>query len=148
MDGITLRQANAEDIADVAGLFARSRAVALPFLPVLHSGAEDIAFLAGYLERGLLTLAERDGRLLGFLAETPGWIEQLYLEPDQRGQGIGSRLVDAAKQRQNRLELWCFVDNHAGRAFYIRHGFIEIRRTDGDNEEKLPDILLGWQRPA
>lgn len=145
---ITLRPAVGIDIANVAGLFARSRAAALPFLPVLHSGEEDIAFFAGYLDSGLITLAEQENHLLGFLVETPGWIEHLYLEPDQRGLGIGTRLVEAAKQRQNRLELWCFADNHAGRAFYIRQGFAEIRRTTGDNEAGLPDILFGWQRPA
>lgn len=144
----TLRPAVESDIADVARLFARSRAAALPFLPVLHSGEEDIAFFAFYLDRGLITLAERNGGLLGFIAETPGWIEQLYLEPARRGQGIGQMLVDIAKARQPRLELWCFVDNLAGRVFYARQGFTEVRRTDGDNEAGLPDILFGWQRPA
>jgi putative acetyltransferase len=148
MDAIILRPASAEDIVDVAGIFARSRAAGLPFLPVLHSGEEDIEFFAGYLEGGLITLAERAGEKLGFMVETPGWIEHLYLEPAQRGQGIGKLLVDAAKHRQKRLELWCFADNLAGRAFYARQGFSEIRRTDGDNEAGLPDILFGWQRPA
>lgn len=148
MDSITLRPAAASDIVAVAGLFARSRAAALPFLPVLHDGEEDIAFFTSYLDGGLITLAEQAAELLGFLVETPGWIEHLYLAPDRRGQGIGGRLVDAAKQRQHRLELWCFVDNLAGRAFYARQGFAEIRRTDGDNEAGLPDILFGWQPPT
>lgn len=147
MDGVTLRTANADDVDGVAGLFARSRAAALPFLPVLHSPAEDIAFFGGLRERGLMTLAERAGSLLGFMVERQGWVEQLYVEPEQRGQGIGSLLVNAAKQRQKRLQLWCFADNHAGRNFYIRHGFVEIGRSDGDNEEGQPDILFGWPSP-
>jgi GNAT superfamily N-acetyltransferase len=146
MDGIILRAASSDDIASVAGIFARSRAAALPFLPVLHSHEQDIAFFARYLDSGLMTLAERAGGMLGFMAETAGWIEQLYLEPDQRGHGIGRLLVDAAKSRQKRLQLWCFRDNLAGRAFYARQGFVEVGHTDGDNEEGLPDILLGWDR--
>jgi putative acetyltransferase len=145
---VTLRPGTSDDIIGIAELFARSRAAALPFLPVLHSHAEDIAFFGTYLERGTLTVAEDAGTLVGFMAETPGWIEQLYLAPDRRGQGIGGMLLDAARQRQSRLELWCFADNHSGRAFYVRRGFAEIRRTDGDNEAGLPDILFGWQRPA
>ena len=148
MSGITLRPARQTDIVGIAELFARSRAAALPFLPVLHSHDEDVGFFGGYLERGLLTVAEDAGGLAGFMAETPGWIEQLYLAPERRGQGIGGVLLDAAKQRQPRLELWCFAENHAGRAFYVRHGFAEIRRTDRDNEAGLPDILFGWQRPV
>ena len=144
MDGVTLRTATPGDVIEVAGLFARSRAVAMPFLPVLHSPAEDVAFFAGCRERGLMTLAECEAALVGFMVETEGWIEHLYLEPEQRGQGIGSLLVNAAKQRQKRLQLWCFADNHAGRAFYLRHGFVEIGRTDGNNEEGQPDILFRW----
>ena len=146
-DDITLRTATADDVVDVAGLFARSRAAALPFLPVLHSPAEDVAFFGGRREAGLMTLAERAGGLVGFMVESQGWIEHLYLEPDQRGQGIGSQLVNAAKQRQKRLQLWCFAENHAGQSFYVRHGFAEIGRTDGDNEERQPDILFDWLRP-
>lgn len=144
MEGITLRQAGVDDAVAVAGLFARSRAAAMPFLPVLHTPSEDIAYFAGCSERGLMTLAERAGALQGFMVERQGWIEHLYIEPGQRRQGIGSMLVNAAKQRQKQLQLWCFADNHAGRAFYFRHGFAEIGQTDGDNEEGLPDILFGW----
>jgi GNAT superfamily N-acetyltransferase len=147
MDGVTLRLADADDIAAVAGLFARSRAAALPFLPVLHSPAEDIAFFASRREKALMTLAMCGDTLAGFMVESPGWIEQLYLEPEQRGQGIGSQLVNAAKQRQKRLQLWCFADNHAGRAFYLSHGFAQIGGTPGDNEEGQPDILFGWPNP-
>jgi putative acetyltransferase len=148
MDHLTLRQASPDDIEAVAGLFARSRAAALPFLPVLHSAADNVAFLTGQRGRGLMTVAERGGTLAGFMVETPGWIEHLYLEPVQRRQGIGTMLVNAAKQRQNRLQLWCFAGNRTGRTFYARHGFTEIGGTDGDNEEGQPDILLEWLRPA
>ncbi|MEO8686038.1 MAG: GNAT family N-acetyltransferase [Devosia sp.] len=146
MGGVILKIASSGDIADVAGIFARSRAAALSFLPVLHSGAEDIAFFGRYLDSGLITLAVRAGAKLGFMAEMPGWIEQLYLEPAQRGRGVGKLLVDAAKRRQDRLQLWCFRDNLPGRNFYARQGFIEVGHTDGDNEEGLPDILFAWDR--
>lgn len=33
-------------------------------------------------------------------------------------------------------------------AFYERHGFVEVRRTPGDNEEGEPDILYRWQPTA
>src|SRR4051812_42861701 len=146
MHGVTLRPAAAADIAVVAGIFARSRQEALPFLPVLHSGEEDIAFFRGYLDSGRLTLAVGADGTLGFMAETPGWIEQLYLEPDRRGRGVGRLLVAAAKHRQERLQLWCFRDNVAGCAFYARQGFSAVGQSEGDNEEGLPDILFAWDQ--
>jgi hypothetical protein len=44
------------------------------------------------------------------------------------------------------LELWVFQRNDAAREFYARHGFIELRRTDGSgNEEREPDVRLAWR---
>ncbi|NUR05809.1 MAG: chorismate mutase [Nocardioidaceae bacterium] len=41
--------------------------------------------------------------------------------------------------------LWVFESNHAARAFYARHGLVELERTDGSgNEEKAPDLRLAW----
>jgi hypothetical protein len=43
------------------------------------------------------------------------------------------------------LRLWVFERNSGARAFYARHGFAEVTRTDGSgNEEREPDVLLGW----
>jgi GNAT superfamily N-acetyltransferase len=39
-----------------------------------------------------------------------------------------------------------FQANTRARAFYAREGFREVRMTDGDNEEGLPDVLLEWVR--
>ncbi|QQR41278.1 GNAT family N-acetyltransferase [Devosia rhizoryzae] len=80
------------------------------------------------------------------MAETEGWIDHLYLHPDCRGRGIGEALVRQAMSRQERLQLWCFADNHPARRFYERLGFAIERQTSGDNEEGLPDILYVWQR--
>ncbi|MEM9967874.1 MAG: GNAT family N-acetyltransferase [Pseudomonadota bacterium] len=60
------------------------------------------------------------------------------------GQGFGKRLLDYAKQQRDTLELWSFVANTEAQRFYQREGFVEMRRTKGDNEEGLPDILYRW----
>jgi chorismate mutase len=41
--------------------------------------------------------------------------------------------------------LWVFESNEGARRFYTRHGFLELRRTDGsENEERAPDLELAW----
>jgi len=146
VSAVRLRPAAAADIAAVVRVFRRSVRTALPFLPDLHTAEEDLVHFGSYLGTGRITLAEADGALLGFLVETPGWIEHLYLDPDRRGGGIGRMLVDGAKSRHERLELWCFEQNLAARAFYRAQGFEEVRRTAGENEAGLPDILFAWER--
>ena len=73
------------------------------------------------------------------------WNEQLYVNPSQTDRGLGSALVEHAKALgTNRLELWTFVSNVRAQRFYERHGFVEIDRTNGDNEERQPDIRYRW----
>jgi GNAT superfamily N-acetyltransferase len=93
-----------------------------------------------------VTVAERAGAVCGFLALGPhGRVHSLYLDAGARGRGLGAALVAAAKAaRPEGLNLWTFLANEPARRFYARQGFVEVRRTDGDNEEGLPDILLAW----
>jgi ribosomal protein S18 acetylase RimI-like enzyme len=73
-------------------------------------------------------------------------VEHLYVKPDAQRAGIGSTLLDAAKARRPAgLRLWVFQRNEGARAFYAKHGFAEVERTDGAaNEEREPDVLLAW----
>jgi GNAT superfamily N-acetyltransferase len=143
-----LRTATADDVAAVATLMRRTWRRSLPFLPVLHTPAEDHAYFAGVVFRDCtVLLAETDGVLRGFLAWRPGWIDQFYVAPEAQRQGIGTRLLAAVQAREDVVSLWTFTANGAARAFYARHGFTEIDRTDGaGNEERAPDVLLRWRR--
>jgi putative acetyltransferase len=146
---IVLREGGPADAEVLGPLFTASRQV-LDFLPVLHTPEEDRAFIAGHiLPNFRIMVAELDGRIAGYMAEAPNWIEQLYLAPDLLRQGIGSALITSAQSRHDWLELWCFAQNRRGRAFYERHGFVAIAETDGSgNEEGAPDIRYRWEVDA
>ncbi len=147
MSDITLRGATAADADDIAIVFAASRRL-LTFLPDLHSVEEDQAYICDkVLVDYRVTVAERDGRIVGFMAELEGWIEHLYMDVMQLRTGVGSVLLEDAKSRNESLQLWCFANNLRGRAFYEKHGFEAVTFTDGDNNEaKAPDILYRWER--
>ncbi|WP_110181584.1 GNAT family N-acetyltransferase [Nocardioides solisilvae] len=93
-----------------------------------------------------LWLAEDGQALLGFALFTPTWLDHLYVEPTGQGRGVGSALVSLAQSlRPGGLGLWVFESNTGARRFYARHGFVEVERTDGsDNEEGWPDLHLAW----
>jgi GNAT superfamily N-acetyltransferase len=144
---ITLRRATEADASDVAAVFAVSRRM-LTFLPDLHTVEEDRAYIREkVLADFKVTVAERGGRIVGFIAELDGWVEHLYIDPTQLRTGIGSMLLNDAKSRNQSLQLWCFADNLRGRSFYEKHGFAAVKFTDGgSNEAKVPDILYRWER--
>jgi len=94
-----------------------------------------------------LWLAEsEEGELLGILVLDDDWVDQLYVDPSWTGCGVGARLLGTAKrERPCGLRLWTFVSNRRAQRFYERNEFVEVERTDGNNnEEGAPDIQYAW----
>ena len=77
-------------------------------------------------------------------------MQSLYVAPGHTGAGIGGLLLDLAKSlRPAGLGLYVFESNARAQAFYARHGFVEVGRGDGaENEEGAPDVELAWPDPA
>ncbi|KIC36705.1 MULTISPECIES: GNAT family N-acetyltransferase [unclassified Leisingera] len=116
------------------------------WMPKLYSSAEVIFFCGVMIDRGWVTVAERDGAILGFLARKEEEVCSLYLAPGACGQGAGKMLLDAAKAASPRLSLRTFTANGRAQRFYQREGFTETGRGDGlNNEEGLPDIAYEWR---
>ena len=85
--------------------------------------------------------------MVGFAACNDAELNALYVGENRRGGGIGSEMLAALQQTRPRMELWTFAVNTRAQAFYERHGFTEVTRTDGKtNDEKLPDIRFEWQK--
>ena len=112
------------------------------WMPKLHSREEDLGFLQGLIAACRVRIL---GEGAGFMAVEGGVVRALYLEPAARGLGLGKALLDEAKGRAGRLELYTFEANAGARRFYAREGFREVR-FGAENEEGLPDVFLVWQR--
>ena len=142
------RPAHAADAPAITRVFQAARRTALPYLPVLHSSAEDHAFFAGLVAAGGVTVAEVDGAVAAFLALAER-VDHLYVHPDHQRQGLGSALLRSAQSARPRLELWVFQRNTDAIAFYEAHGFAVVEATDGaGNEEHEPDYLMAWASGA
>ncbi len=143
-----LRRATLDDMTALARLHRRTVQVSLPFLPTLHTPAEDAWW---FCERLFATnevwLAEDAKGPLGYIAFRADFIEHLFIKPEAQSAGVGLQLLEQAKQNYAELSLWTFQQNLRARRFYERHGFVAVTETDGaDNEEKLPDVLYRWRR--
>ncbi|MFQ6554019.1 N-acetyltransferase family protein [Aestuariibius insulae] len=117
------------------------------WMPRVHSHRDvEHHYRSAVLAARSVFVSEQDGTVTGFIArDGSDMITALYLAPDARGQGAGTRLLNAAKEGRKQLNLWTFVINRDARRFYMREGFAEMRRTIGENEEGLPDILYEWR---
>ncbi|MGG8405548.1 GNAT family N-acetyltransferase [Streptomyces sp. 12297] len=145
----TLSTALEQDAADVAEVWLRSYDAALPSVRRAHTDDEVRGwFTYVIVPAGRTWIArDEDGAAAGMMVLEDGVIEQLYLAPERRGQGLGDRFVALAKEHSpSGLELWTFQVNEAAHRFYERHGFTAAQRTDGaTNEEQEPDVRYVWQ---
>lgn len=139
---VALRAAIGSDAASIAKVM-RAALGSFDWMPVVHTPAEDLAFIRNVvLPRQQVTVAEAGTDIVGFIAVSGEWVEQLYLDPARTGHGIGSQLLIDATAFQAIVKLHCFQANAGARRFYERHGFRAESFGDGTtNEEGLPDIL-------
>jgi len=144
---MTIRKALKSDAARIAEIHRASRDASMPWLPDLHTAAEDLWFYENLVIPDQdVDVHEIDGQITGFIATAQGWLHHLYVHPDHFRKGIGALLLLSAQAHHKTLQLWVFQQNTAAIAFYESHGFAQIERTDGEaNEEKLPDIRMSWR---
>ena len=145
---VTLRPAASADLPAIADLhLAARRGAGDAFPPPVHPDHEARQWVAGWdLSAHEVWVAERDGVPAGYARWTATWLDDLYVHPDHQGHGVGTALFDlVASTRPGGFCLWVFESNVPARAFYRRHGCLELERTDGSaNEERAPDIRVAW----
>lgn len=145
-DGLVLRPAGEDDADALALIHVLARRTA-PMPDSVHSDDEVRRWLRERIAAHDETwVAEVGGVPVGYARTTPGWLDDLYVQPAHQGSGVGRALLELVTARQpGGFCLWVFESNIAARRFYARHGLVELEHTDGQaNEERQPDIRLAW----
>lgn len=167
---VTLRPATEADLMPVGALHQHSRVAAYSsFLPPEALATPTPEAMGRYWverwswerENHRMTVAERDGRLVGFSYLGPddegdpatGLLNAIHLEPDERGRGTGRTLmVDALAAMRSRgcsrAALWVLRENADARGFYERGGWTP---TGDERVEQIGPVLvpqLRYTRPV
>lgn len=161
-----IRDANANDAAAIADLHLRSWRSA-------YRGIVDNAYMDGALAgemtdrwrnvfagartHSLILVAEQDGALAGFIAIWPetdspdtAYIDNLHVDPDRRGGGVGRRLLAEAARRLPQLgfngaALWVFAENSGAVRFYERlNGRAAARTRKPVGGRLIEGIRMVW----
>lgn len=145
----TLQAADVADASSIADIHTSARREAMPYLPTLHSDEETLHWVTEIvLPHQVVWVAVEGESVAGYMAMDGAELNDLYVHPDMQGGGIGTALLDKAKELSpGHLGLWTFQRNARARRFYERRGFRVVEFTDGrDNEEREPDVRYEWSR--
>jgi putative acetyltransferase len=144
-----LRRATTGDAELMAAIFASSRRAAMPYLRLLYTELEVFEWIRDIvLPKSSVTLVvSSNGEIGGFASVRDSCLDHLYVAPHFQGQGLGARLLAAAKDESpSGLRLHVFQRNLAARGFYERRGFkLTVLRSGSSNEEGEPDAAYEWK---
>jgi len=128
-----LRPGTAEDAAQVADIWHESWHLA--HAGHVPDGLTAARTHAAFRERtpgrvDVTTVAEVDGRVVGFTILDGAELEQLFVTPEQRGSGVAALLLAHAEARiaeTGHEVAWLAVvaGNDRARAFYAKHGWAD-----------------------
>ena len=153
MTGVSYRDAHPRDAEELTRLFKRSFSEAFSHL---YSAENLNAFLTGRtapkMERELrdpdfaIRVAEEAARIVGYIKLGPPTLpfepvgrpielRQLYVDRHLHGTGVARELTDwaiAEARRRGATDVYLsvFIENHRGRRFYDRYGFVPVGRYE------------------
>ncbi|WP_433828726.1 N-acetyltransferase family protein [Actinoplanes sp. CA-015351] len=154
-----VRSAREADVTSIAGICAR--AYAATYQEILPAGYRDRMLAEFYVPERITKdiapappnwlgyqVVEDGGRVLGVAAGSltapgVGELAMIYLEPDERGRGLGSLLLDRVTEQVRELgatEMWvaAVVGNEMALPFYEARGFTihGKRRAYGSTDDE------------
>ncbi|HPF08026.1 MAG TPA: GNAT family N-acetyltransferase [Spirochaetota bacterium] len=96
-----------------------------------------------YLPSAEIYVNNDHGKVNGFIALNGDSVAALFVSPESQGRGIGSRLLNWAKELRGTIELFVYKENVKSFEFYRKHLFAaEGEHVDGRTGRV--QILMRW----
>jgi ribosomal protein S18 acetylase RimI-like enzyme len=147
-----IREYTIADEAAVVDVWHRAGLAAYTYLPTWQSFTLEHArrvfreVIAATCQLWVATREDCVEHVVGYMAMKGSYLDRLYVDPAEQRRGVGARLLDHAKRLSPAgLELHTHQQNHAGRAFYERHGFVAVKFGISLLPESAPDVEYHWR---
>jgi 8-oxo-dGTP pyrophosphatase MutT (NUDIX family)/GNAT superfamily N-acetyltransferase len=141
---LRLRRYDAQsDLDRCMAIWRAASEVGHPFLDAETLDADAMVVRDSYMPAAEITVAERAGTVVGFIALLDDLVGGLFVDPSAHRSGAGRALISDALRRKGRLEVEVYAANPGARAFYSACGFAETGRRDTDDHGRgLPLIRM------
>lgn len=86
-----------------------------------------------------------DNTIIGFMGIVDGYIAGIFVKNTYRGQKIGQKLLNTAKDDYSELTLAVYKKNQLAYHFYLREDF-EVQEVSMDEENQEVEYLMNWKK--
>jgi len=107
-----------------------------------HKQAPDVRIA---LPQAQLIVATTDNQIIGFIGLQGSDIAGVFVRTDAQQRGVGTALLDAAKQQHHRLQLSVYVANRSAVSFY-HHSDFHVHEQGFDKDTNQPEYTMRWRR--
>ncbi|AIX99678.1 hypothetical protein ART_0080 [Arthrobacter sp. PAMC 25486] len=143
---LLLRPGRADDIEELTNVWRDAVEATHHFLSLEAIDRLEPLIRDQHLPGLRIQVAEINGCTLGFIGMDGRHVAMLFVADEARSMGVGSRLLDWAKDQGGPLTLDVNEQNPRAAVFYVRRGFIPVGRSETDaNGFPHPLVHLRWE---
>ncbi len=84
-------------------------------------------------------------KIYGFIGVVEGYVAGLFVDEEERSNGVGKALLDYAKRKENTLSLAVYKKNEGAKKFFLREGF-NITNEQLDENTNEAEYSMMWAK--
>ena len=134
-----IRKHEKKDLDVILDIWYKASTLAHPFLEEEFVKQVKTDMREMYIPNSETWVFEENGKVIGFIGMMGNEIGGLFVSPEYHFKGVGTKLVNYAREKFQELEVEVFEKNKIGRAFYQKYGFVNFKNSmhDETGEEVL-----------
>jgi putative acetyltransferase len=138
------------DFPELIRVWERSVRATHDFLPDTYISTLKGLLLMQYLETVTLFCTRNpEHRITGFAGVNRNRLDMLFIDPDDRGQGLGKQLLNHAVEHFGITELDVNEQNPQALGFYLKQGFKVVSRSEVDGlGQPYPMLRMRRRQPG
>ena len=138
-----IRKMENKDVPLLANIWLDTSLIAHDFIPKDYWKNNKSLMIEKYLPNSEVYIAEEINNILGFVALNENYIAAIFVDIEQQGKGIGTLLLNYAKNLRTELKLNVYQKNKKSVRFYKYNEFmISSESIDQSTLEK--EYIMQW----
>lgn len=139
-----IRKFKKNDINDVMKIWKNENIKAHKFIPKEY-WESNYKYVKEILPVAEIYVYVIEKTIIGFIGLNKNYIEGIFIDTNNQGNGIGTLLLNKVKERQNTLTLNVYKKNTHAIHFYKKNGFIITNKNIDENTGEL-EYTMVWNK--